>query len=503
MSSDWDELTIDDLKAPTKNAIAMGPFGSRIRASNFVTKGIPVIKGGNLNGDFISEDNFDYLTEEKATELQSSNAYRRDIVITHRGTIGQVGIIPDDSRFERYVVSQSQLKVTLDQDKVNPFYVYYFLRSPLGQHRLLVNSSQVGVPAIAQASTSVKGILVPFPKRKTQDSIVEILMDLDKKIATNTQTNQTLEQIAQAIFKSWFVDFEPVRAKMAVLEAGGTAEQAELAAMSAISGKTEEQLLQLKAEQPEADAHNCMDAGGRATQGAVAEGSANVAGGRMPGATYAELAQTAALFPAAMVDSKLGEIPEGWNTLPLDKIAHYQNGLALQKFRPKNENEFLPVVKIAQLKKGFADGEEKASPDIKPECIIDDGDVVFSWSGSLVVDIWCGGKAALNQHLFKVTSETYPKWFYHYFTKHHLAEFQRIAADKAVTMGHIKREHLASAKCAIPTDEIVSKGSELIGSLLEKQIEQRLETNTLTETRDALLPKLLSGDLPITNTEVA
>ena len=154
-----------------------------------------------------------YLTEEKATELQSSNAYRRDIVITHRGTIGQVGIIPDDSRFERYVVSQSQLKVTLDQDKVNPFYVYYFLRSPLGQHRLLVNSSQVGVPAIAQASTSVKGILVPFPKRKTQDSIVEILMDLDKKIATNTQTNQTLEQIAQAIFKSWFVDFEPVRAK--------------------------------------------------------------------------------------------------------------------------------------------------------------------------------------------------------------------------------------------------------------------------------------------------
>ena len=231
MSSDWDELTIDDLKAPTKNAIAMGPFGSRIRASNFVNKGIPVIKGGNLNGDFISEDNFDYLTEEKATELQSSNAYRRDIVITHRGTIGQVGIIPDDSRFERYVVSQSQLKVTLDQDKVNPFYVYYFLRSPLGQHRLLVNSSQVGVPAIAQASTSVKGILVPFPKRKTQDSIVEILMDLDKKIATNTQTNQTLEQIAQAIFKSWFVDFEPVKAKIAVLEAGGTAEQAELAAM--------------------------------------------------------------------------------------------------------------------------------------------------------------------------------------------------------------------------------------------------------------------------------
>ena len=235
-----------------------------------------------------------------------------------------------------------------------------------------------------------------------------------------------------------------------------------LAAMSAISGKDETALKQLQAEHPE---------------------------------QYADLAQTAALFPSAMVESELGEIPEGWNTLPLDKIAHYQNGLALQKFRPKNDKGFLPVVKIAQLKKSFADGKEKASPDIKPECIIENGDVIFSWSGSLVVDIWCGGKAALNQHLFKVTSDTFPKWFYHYFTKHHLAEFQRIAADKAVTMGHIKREHLASAKCTIPTDALIAKGNKLIGSLLEKQIEQRLEANTLAETRYTLLPKLLSGEI--------
>lgn len=128
MTSEWPEISIDELKAPTKNAIAMGPFGSRIKAENFVEEGIPVIKGGNLTGDFIVENEFDYLTEEKADELISSNAYRRDIVITHRGTIGQVGIIPDDSKYERYVVSQSQLKVSLDQDRVNPYFVYYFLR---------------------------------------------------------------------------------------------------------------------------------------------------------------------------------------------------------------------------------------------------------------------------------------------------------------------------------------------------------------------------------------
>lgn len=359
--------------------------------------------------------------------------------------------------------------LTAKEPEYDEDYVYYLARMP--EFRSYAKSRMEGTSGRQRVSwQSLAEFEFDFPDKEERREIGRILKSIDDKIQVNNILNQTLGQIAQAIFKSWFVDFEPVKAKMAVMEAGGTAEQAELAAMSAISAKDEAALKQLQAEQPEA---------------------------------YAELAQTAALFPSTMEESELGDIPAGWDTLPLDEIAHYQNGLALQKFRPKNENVFLPVVKIAQLKKGFADGEEKASPDIKPECIIDDGDVVFSWSGSLVVDIWCGGKAALNQHLFKVTSETYPKWFYHHFTKHHLAEFQRIAADKAVTMGHIKREHLASAKCAIPTDDILLKGTELIGSPLEEQIQQRLETNTLAETRDSLLPKLLSGDLPITITEVA
>jgi len=180
---------------------------------------------------------------------------------------------------------------------------------------------------------------------------------------------------------------------------------------------------------------------------------------------------------------------------PLDEIAHYQNGLALQKFRPEDENHFLPVLKIAQLKKGFADGAEKASPNIKEECIVNNGDVVFSWSGSLMIDVWCGGKAALNQHLFKVTSEQYPKWFYYYWTKQHLESFQQIAADKAVTMGHIKRRHLAETKCAVPNVDMNS--FQQIGLLLDKIVEQRLESSSLEQIRDALLPKLLSGELEV------
>ena len=156
------ETKLAELLADKKNAIAMGPFGSRIKAENFVSSGIPVIKGGNLGNCYLKEDQFDFLTPEKAEELKSSKAVSGDIVITHRGTLGQVGLIHETSKYEEYIVSQSQLKVSPDKEKIDPYYLYYFLISPLGQHRLLENSSQVGVPAIARASTSVKEILVPM-----------------------------------------------------------------------------------------------------------------------------------------------------------------------------------------------------------------------------------------------------------------------------------------------------------------------------------------------------
>ncbi|MEZ8193085.1 restriction endonuclease subunit S, partial [Vibrio sp. 1F279] len=214
MTCNWPELTIDELKSSEKGSIAMGPFGSRIKAENFVKSGVPVLKGGNLHGAYIDDNECDYLTEEKADELKSSNAFEGDIVITHRGTIGQVSIIPKGATYNRYVVSQSQLKVSLDKEKVNPYYVNYFLRSRIGQHRLLSYASQVGVPAIAKASTSVKQIQVPCPPLAVQDEIVSFLQSLDHKLTVNNQINQSLEEMAQAIFKSWFVDFDPVKAKM-------------------------------------------------------------------------------------------------------------------------------------------------------------------------------------------------------------------------------------------------------------------------------------------------
>ena len=127
-----------------------------------------------------------------------------------------------------------------------------------------------------------------------------------------------------------------------------------------------------------------------------------------------------------------GELPPNWTTGSLLDIANYLNGLTMQKFRPVDGESGLPVLKIKELRQGFCDyGSELCSQNIKPEFIVHDGDVIFSWSGSLLVDLWCGGTCGLNQHLFKVTSVKYPKWFYYTWTAHHLARFVAIAADKA------------------------------------------------------------------------
>lgn len=213
MSSEWPEVPLDSLKADAKSAFAMGPFGSNIKAENFVSAGVPVIKGGNLGGTYLDERKFDFLTQQKADELESSKARRLDIVVTHRGTLGQVGLIPESSLYEQYVVSQSQLKMSFDTTKVNPYFIYYFFRSPVGQARLLANTSQVGVPAIAQALTTIRQLLIPLPPKESQKAIASVLRSLDDRITLLRETNATLEAIAQAIFKSWFVDFDPVRAK--------------------------------------------------------------------------------------------------------------------------------------------------------------------------------------------------------------------------------------------------------------------------------------------------
>lgn len=384
--------------------IAMGPFGSNIKVSCFVDSGVPVLNGSNLEGFSLSEKTFRYVTREKADSLNKANAHRGDIVITHRGTLGQIVFIPQDSKYDRYVISQSQFRVRCN-DKVLPEYLVYYFHTPIGQHKLLSNASQVGVPALARPSSTFQQIEVVLPELSIQKRVVEIISTIQKKIVNNQELNDNLYAQAKAIFAQRFIGIET--------------------------------------------------------------------------------------------------IPDGWKKGNLLDIANYLNGLAMQKFRPRDDEVGLPVLKIKELRQGSCDvSSELCSPSIKPEYIVHDGDVIFSWSGSLLVDIWCGGTCGLNQHLFKVTSETYDQWFYYLWTAHHLERFIAIAADKATTMGHIKRGELEKAEVLIPSEKDYKEISSLMNPLFNLIIANRIEARKLAELRDELLPKLMSGEIDVSEVSV-
>jgi type I restriction enzyme S subunit len=304
----------------------------------------------------------------------------------------------------------------------DPRFAYYFLKA-LDFDRYNSGSAQ---PSLNRNFIYPIPICVPEPDE--QKSIAHILGTLDDKIELNRRMNATLEAMARALFQNWFVDFDPVRAKL---------------------------------------------------------------DGRKPAGLDAA---TAALFPAHFQDSTLGHIPQGWEVRSLDQIAHFLNGLALQKY-PPSDGETLPVIKIAQLRKGDSAGADRCNTELAPQYIVEDGDVLFSWSGSLEVELWCGGQGALNQHLFKVTSPAFPKWFYYLWTLYHLDEFRLIAAGKATTMGHIQRGHLTAAKALVPLPDLLKAMTHIMAPLIDQIIANRTQSSTLATLRDALLPKLLSGEV--------
>ena len=185
--------------------IAMGPFGSNIKVECFVDDGIPVLNGSNLNGFFLTEDSFRYVTETKADSLGRANAHRGDIVITHRGTLAQIVCIPETSKYDRYVISQSQFRVKCNE-KALPEYLVYYFHTAIGQHKLLSNASQVGVPALARASTTFQKIEVEIPDIKTQQKVVSVLNAIEAKINVNRSINENLEQQAKTIYQQMFIE---------------------------------------------------------------------------------------------------------------------------------------------------------------------------------------------------------------------------------------------------------------------------------------------------------
>lgn len=316
----------------------------------------------------------------------------------------------------------------------NPLFVYYFAISP--QFREKAISLMTGTSGRQRVDiNALKQLSFDLPPLDEQKRIAEFLGAFDDKIELLQKQNKTLEEMAKATFKSWFVDFDVVKAK----------------------------------QRSDAKADIMRE--------------------------YHLTEQLYDLFPSSFTDSALGPIPLGWEVKSLSSIATFLNGLPLQKYPPINGQPSLPVIKIAELRNGVSDSSNKANMNVPADYIIKNGDVLFSWSGSLMVKLWPGGCGALNQHLFKVFSDKYPKYFYYLWVNHYMPLFQEIAADKATTMGHIQRKHLDQALVVIPAD--LAEFSVYFDKLIEKQILNNQQIQTLTELRDSLLPRLLSGKIRV------
>ena len=369
---------------------------------------IAIFKTGKLNSNAaISNGEYPFFTCSPETLRINNYAFDQEaILLAGNNADGNFSIKYYKGKFNAY---HRTYVITPIRGKVDIKFLYYALSLCLKQFK---NMSQ-GTSTKFLTVKILNSFSVQLPSISDQRRIASILSSLDRKIELNNKINADLEEMAQAIFKNWFVDFEPFK-----------------------DGK--------------------------------------------------------------FVDSELGMIPEGWKVGRLTEIASYMNGLAMQKFPPENNEDSLPVLKIKELGQGFCGTDsDRCSCNIKDECKIHNGDVIFSWSGTLLVDVWCGGDCGLNQHLFKVTSKDHPKWFYYYWTKHHLQEFIHIAKDKAVTMGHIKRGHLEEALVAIPDNDSMDKAHDLFEPILSKMISLRMENSRLSLLRDTLLPRLISGEIEI------
>ena len=191
------------------------------------------------------------------------------------------------------------------------------------------------------------------------------------------------------------------------------------------------------------------------------------------------------------------EAKDHWNEKPLTKIANFTNGLACQKYPPKNDFDKLPVLKIRELANGISSDSDYATTEVANEYIVHAGDVIFAWSASLMVKIWDGEDCILNQHLFKVTSDSFPKWFYYCWCKYHLNEFITIAQSHATTMGHIKRGDLENALVLVPSNNELKVMSDQFDCIIQKLENNNKEICTLIQTRDNLLPKLMNREIII------
>ncbi len=420
-------MTVDEIKDDKRNAIAMGPFGSNIKSDNFVPNGVPVIRGNNLVDYIFNEEEFVYLKAKKANSLKASLCYSGDLIFTHRGTIGQVGLIPNNSKFKRYIVSQSGMKLSCNSELVDNEFVFLFFKTKMGQHLLLRNSSQTGVPSIAKPTTSLKEIPIPIPPLAEAKRIKDTIFCIQKKIHNLQHQNQTLETIAQTLFKQWFVDF------------------------------------------------NFPDETGKPYKGNGGE----------------------------MVGSELGEIPLGWE---IKKLGRCLNILIDNRGKtPKFVENGIPALSAKFVKNGNLINRDKFN--FVPYDL-------FNQSEKLLIDdIIMTSEAPLGE-LYYVSENTkyYPAQrvfamradrkiilpsYLYFWLDSFVGQYLIKRRGSGSTVQGIKQSELKECEVIVPGCKIMDLANSYLKAILLKKEKNETQIQTLTKTRDTLLPKLMSGQIRI------
>ena len=395
----------------------------RIFAKEYTQKGIPFYRGKEVieksQGNKISNELF--ISVDRYTEIKEKFGVPKqgDILLTSVGTLGVPYLVQEE---EFYFKDGNLTWFKNFSSQCDNKFIYLWLQSSFCRNQIYAKA--IGSTQKALTIETLKNFELLLPPLEEQKAIADILSSLDDKIELNNQMNETLEEMAQALFKRWFVDFEF----------------------------------------PNEEGKPYKSSGGE------------------------------------MIESELGMIPKGWNVKSLDQIASFLNGLAMQKFRPNEDEDSLPVLKIKELRQEKVTSDsDRCTVNIDSKYKVNDGDVIFSWSGTLDARIWCGGEVGLNQHLFKVTSDSYPKWFYYMWVVEYLHQFIRIASDRATTMGHIKRQHLTEAQVLVPSREQLDKMGKVLEPIIEKIIQNKVEKRSLESLRDTVLPKLMSGEIRVSD----
>ncbi len=417
----------------TADLIAEGSLsigdGYRAKNSELSTSGLPFARAGNIDDGF-HFDHADRFPVQDLARVGEKVSQPSDVVFTSKGTVGRLAFVRQTT--PRFVYApQLCYWRSLAPDVIDPRWLYYWMLGREFRQQITGVKGQTDM-ADYVSLTDQRQMAITLPPTSIQRAIAGVLGALDDKIDQNRRTAHALDRMARAIFRAWFVDFEPVDARAS----GATS----FPSMSRVVFDT---------------------------------------------------------LPTRLVDSEIDPVPEGWELKPLASIATFLNGLALQKYSPRDNGEDLPVIKIAQLRKGSAEGAARANSDVPEQYIVRDRDLLFSWSGTLESNFWFGGKGALNQHLFKVTSARFPSWFCFLWIRQYLPWFRAVAASRATTMGHIKRGHLREALVVVPPHEVLDGANDVIGPIYDLFGQLMIESRKLATMRDVLLPHLLSGELRV------